>query len=458
MKKILLLSTILSFIVLNLISQEIVIGELSGAQSRIFFDAELKAEAFYSDNHSIESKIDDEASIDFDCDGKADLIFRLNKGNPALDLPNSFYMVVMDTSIELLVDSNKTYLGKKEEHLTLFSEKDTVNAFTANSAYFVGMQSGYKNSDTSYVYGISSHGGFCFSNCEYDALIENKYILIRKLIPFIGAYMYWVKLSVNIYENYTDDSYNYITATIQEASAYCMIDYEALDSMVVVTTELGDTSTTLSYSIKNNGASFDSIKTAFFWSADSIFDANDTFLAEVSDTAVAFYDTIKNKITINFPESLTQKKYYVFYLTNVSLKSDLWWNSNSMGGMPIENSDFRNYRFNQETDLSNNIGSYRLEFPYVIETNTNQIDAEGGADGEIVIYYNNGLFIKDLSGNLSPPSVLTLYNSTGQLLYRERIVINDDIITAPLNALPSSIYYIVLEGEDYRVVKKILIP
>ncbi len=116
------------------------------------------------------------------------------------------------------------------------------------------------------------------------------------------------------------------------------VDYIALDSLVAISTSLSSPSFELSYNIANAGESAGRMSsTQFYWSVDSIFDALDQLLQVNSANPVASGNQLSFNVEITYPTPITQGTYYLFYQLDAG--------ANLL-----------------ETNESNNIGSFRIQF------------------------------------------------------------------------------------------------
>lgn len=195
-------------------SSNLVVGEVPVGYVKTDTNITIRSVAYYNGNSSIDTKIDEEVLIDLDCDGEMDLRYWLSKGNPALDWPNSFNLTVLDSMLEVLVDTISNPIN--EERITWYSENDTINR-AVDSAYWASEDE----------VGVSAHGGFCMPNlCEFNAAFDNKYMVFKKVNAGASEDVFWLKLSVDITENYSVPDSNSISATIHEVVAPCAIVYK----------------------------------------------------------------------------------------------------------------------------------------------------------------------------------------------------------------------------------------
>ncbi|MBU1720752.1 MAG: hypothetical protein KKA07_16925 [Bacteroidetes bacterium] len=186
----------------------------------------------------------------------------------------------------------------------------------------------------------------------------------------------------------------------------------------------------VTYSIINNGFE-DGVNstTAFYWSADSVFDIGDQIIQTVSEPLITIGDTLISEVDIAYPTPITQPLYYLYYRAD----------------------DFNDMIETNETD---NIGGFKIIF--------DDITALPGLSllDQMNIYVNeNYLFIQSPIGFPDQSCHIRLINESGQILLNSEIIISSGLnkLELPLEDLPCGIYLLYLQNSEGIVTRKIII-
>ncbi|HOY33408.1 MAG TPA: CARDB domain-containing protein [Bacteroidales bacterium] len=204
------------------------------------------------------------------------------------------------------------------------------------------------------------------------------------------------------------------------------LDYEANDSLVPVDVPLNQPGFDINYSITNTGQVDGPATTVkFFWSNDSILNSSDSLLYTGSVSPVTSGNTFASSAHITYPPPFTQATYYLFYLADAD------------SGLV-------------ETDELNNIGSYKITFPY------NSIN-ENSPDNIDMYVYGGKLYIT-IPENTGDGSSFDccLTDAGGRLVYHTEIGLKAgiNILQLPDN-LSGGTYLILIKNQRFVLSKKI---
>jgi len=136
------------------------------------------------------------------------------------------------------------------------------------------------------------------------------------------------------------------------------VDYIANDTMVLVNATLTQPDFTINYSVTNSGQTNGRVTTTkFYWSNDSIFDANDSLIHAITESAISSGATYNSSATITYPTPITQTEYYLFYITDGDSNLVETNEFNNHGSYKIAFSSYPNYYANIEWDSINALTS-----------------------------------------------------------------------------------------------------
>jgi len=167
------------------------------------------------------------------------------------------------------------------------------------------------------------------------------------------------------------------------------IDLVATDSLVSITADPAIPYFNINYTINNIGPdNCNASKTNFYWSTDNVFDALDTLVYSFTEPVINAFSSTTASPDIYYSIPLTQSIYYLFY------KAD---NDSTVA----------------EVNETNNVGSYMVTF---IPSGISESD---GSPDVVSFITNNDLNVQCTFPQVVSRVHLSLYNSSGQLLYNQ---------------------------------------
>lgn len=207
------------------------------------------------------------------------------------------------------------------------------------------------------------------------------------------------------------------------------VDYIAENDMSPVSAKIANPEIAIDYSISNAGQSNGRLTTTlFFWSEDSLFDASDALLETVTEPRISSGTTLNKTVDITYPSLVSQKEYYVFYVSDAD--------SNLL-----------------ELNEANNLGSFKIEFDST-NISIQNIEAQG-----IDLYANNRklYIISSYSDNPSDYR-LDLLQLDGKIVFQKNIMLNkgENIISLS-SYITDGIYFVRLRNNKAQITRKILI-
>lgn len=205
------------------------------------------------------------------------------------------------------------------------------------------------------------------------------------------------------------------------------IDYTATNFMTPVSATIAQPDFDITYSIINTGLTNGEItNTKFYWSADSIFNENDSLILTRTENPILSDSTLIEIATVTYPLPINQVKYYLFYNTD--------------GDSTM-----------QEIDETDNTGSFRITFDY------NSVYALSGEN--LNLYVNeNTVYVQSNHYQGNNVFTISLINELGQKVYSNSLKLKQGTTVFNLpNNLSAGIYLICLSNFQNILTEKILI-
>lgn len=145
----------------------------------------------------------DSIEFDIDCDSLIDFKILLNKGNPNINIPNSAYIIRVDSNIEFCAADTLQY---PYTYVSWYKVGDTLSC-----------PNNYSWKKTNQYYKLASNGGFGTLGPEgSEGLITDSFIIFRKLIGSNYA-VGW--LNIDAFLPYTNSSNPYLKTN--SYTAFC---------------------------------------------------------------------------------------------------------------------------------------------------------------------------------------------------------------------------------------------
>ncbi|WP_417603271.1 CARDB domain-containing protein [Owenweeksia hongkongensis] len=154
-------------------------------------------------------------------------------------------------------------------------------------------------------------------------------------------------------------------------------DYVALDSAVSINATVAQTNIQVNYTLKNEGdLNGGNTKLKFFWSEDSLLDPTDLQVQNVNVTAISMGGSRSGNVIISIPSPLIQNEYYLFYVCDADSTLVEKDESNNLGSYKINFPPFADYYAKSPLDsISAQMSKPDIQAPYSI-INTGLLDGE----------------------------------------------------------------------------------